>query len=214
MIRVESGSPNRLKYEESSSLKGLGQVVAGLFAAVGVWIMAHGYQDHPWLTIVFQVIAGFNFIVPGLLRMTRHLELGIDREKGIIESREGSFISVRRSHRIDDCITVKVTLGAIRHFIGPEFFYPIALLGLGIEKELCAPRDKEGARRAAEEIACFLGFGLIDSTSGESIEYRPEEVGLALGARLKTKRPPALTEAMAPAVQDAFPGDCPPTIPH
>jgi hypothetical protein len=95
--RIESGSADRLCYEEAPGGSGLGQVLMGLFAgAIGVALVRARYPDDQLGTAI-AVGLGSLLVLMGLVRMARRSGLEIDRKKGTVEAWEGSVIPVRRS---------------------------------------------------------------------------------------------------------------------
>jgi len=162
-------------------------VLIGLFgcAISTLFLMAPGHER--WGGAISGGIAAI-YLLRGLIRMARWSTLLIDRNEGTIEAWEGSILPDHRCFHVADFRAVELSCKVIQHGRGDtETRYPITLLGLGCREELIAPRDEKGTRRMADDVACFLGYDLIDATLPERRRYRADEVGVPLGERLRAE---------------------------
>lgn len=134
---------------------------------------------------LFVLLPGLS-IFSGLRQMLERSRVEFYRISRTARAWHGSFRMRERSFQMLDYTAIEVgSLLIDRGRRDREYVYPLSLVGPHRKDLLIVARNSEETRRAAEEIALFLQFDLIDSTSGSVRHDSAAEVGVSLTDRLR-----------------------------
>ncbi len=152
------------------SLCGLPFLVFGMFAISsplsGLMADKHG-SPPPWFFIVpFGLISA---LVGGVLVFGRTGTV-LDRRARIVTSWWGLLVPFKKTTRsLNDFQAVTVSHEIRQSKNSTYSVYPVRLEGDTDKLNIEEPRDYQQARCRAEEIAKFIGFGIVDRSSGEAV---------------------------------------------
>lgn len=199
MYRIPTNSPDRLAYAVPAKLMpGLIKVLGGgtmmivggmvippaeLFS--GKLLTANSFPGGLIFLALFGLFPGLSVFF-GLRQLLYRSRMEFDLASGTVRCWEGSFLMREHSFPLSEYRAVEIGSAMIergRH--EREFVYPFALVGFDGRASLITARESESARRAAEEIALFLKYDLIDATTGTVRHDSADQVGVPLAERLR-----------------------------
>ena len=176
------------------SLFGMPFLIFGLFAisspVTGLMGDKHG-SPPPWF---FIVPFGSIFTLVGAALVFGRAGTILDRRARTVTSWWGLLVPFKKAVRsLNDFQAVTITHEIRRSKNSTYSVYPVRLEGDTNKLNIEEPHDYQQARGRAEEIAKFIGFGIVDRSTGEAVVRDADALDESLRARARrTGEQPAM----------------------
>jgi hypothetical protein len=195
MRRVNSGDLDRLSYKSGGGcigLFGLPFLCAGLFMfimALSGNVKVKGGGTAGAGQLVFMALFSLPFIAIGAALVLGRGGIIFEKTARTVTTWWGLLFPFKSTVRnLSEFVAVTISREERRSKNGTYIVYPIRLKAkAGKDVDIDTSQNEQAARQTAEEVAKFIDFGIVDSSSGERVERDAGKLDESLRERMARK---------------------------